>query len=208
MIDRINNYWSKRAEEFGEFLFYDLASPQRTVWTDFIRENLPKRDARIRALDTGTGAGFFAFILAELGCETVAVDYSQAMLKQARIGAEKLHYAPIDFLQMDAQNMTFEDGSFDFIISRNMTWTLSEPDRVYAEWYRLLTPGGVVLNIDANYGYVFKMADESGWTEKENAKWETSKYKFVGTEPSMVIERNTIAKQLSIASEVRTVGFE
>ena len=106
-------------------------------------------------------------------------------------------------VQMDAQNMTFEDGSFDFIISRNVTWTVPEPEKVYSEWFRLLSPGGVVINIDANYGYVFKKADESGWTEKQNAKWESSDQKLIGTRPDMVIERNDIAKNLSIASQER-----
>ncbi len=80
---------------------------------------------------------------------------------------------------------------------------MPEPEKVYAEWFRLLAPGGVVINIDANYGYVFKKADESGWTEKQNAKWESSDQKLIGTRPDMVNKRNDIAKQLSIAAQER-----
>ena len=203
MQERINNYWSKRAEEFSHFRLLDLAGPQRDVWLDIFREHLPRREGTIRALDTGTGAGFFAFLLAHLGCETTGIDYSQDMIDQAHANAAMLRYPPVTFLQMDAQNMSFPDESFDFIISRNVTWTVPEPEKIYSEWFRLLTPGGVVLNIDANYGYVFKKADESGWTEKQNARWAESKDKLIGTRPDMVNERNDIAKQLSIAAERR-----
>ena len=200
---RINTYWSMRAEEFSQFRLLDLAGPQRMVWRRIISEQLPEKEGTIRALDCGTGAGFYAFILAELGCETTGIDYSQDMIDQADTNAALLRYPPVRFLHMDAQAMSFDDESFDFIISRNMTWTVPEPEKVYSEWYRLLAPGGVVMNIDANYGYVFKKADESGWTEKQNAKWEESGHKWIGTRPDMVNERNDIAKNLSIAKEVR-----
>lgn len=203
MQERINNYWSKRAEEFSQFRLLDLAGPQRHVWSQLIKENLPKRDGKIKALDTGTGAGFYAFILADLGCETVGIDYSQDMIDQANANAAMLKYPPIEFRQMDAQSMDYRDETFDFIISRNVTWTVPEPEKVYEEWFRLLTPGGVIINIDANYGYVFKKADESGWTEKQNENWGKDGLNWIGTRPDMVRERNDIAKQLSIAAEVR-----
>lgn len=203
MQERINAYWSKRAEEFSQLRLLDLAGPQHRVWRNIMTQNLPKREGKIRALDTGTGAGFYAFILAELGCETTGIDYSQEMIDQARATAVRLHCPPIAFLRMDAQNMSFEDESFDFIISRNVTWTVPDPAKVYSEWFRLLTPGGVLMNIDANYGYIFKKADESGWTEKHNAKWEQSANKRLGTRPDMVNERNDFAKKLSITSERR-----
>ena len=203
MQERINAYWSMRAEEFSRFRLLDLAGPQRMVWRDIISQHLPKKEGKIRALDTGTGAGFYAFIMAELGCDVTGIDYSQDMIDQARANAAMLHFPPVTFLQMDAQSMSFEDESFDFIISRNVTWTVPEPEKIYKEWFRLLVPGGVVVNIDANYGYVFKKSDESGWTEKQNAKWEQSEQKLIGTRPDMVNERNDIAKNLSIAAERR-----
>ena len=55
------------------------------------------------------------------------------------------------FSQMDAQDLTFEDDTFDVVLSRNLTWNLEHPDRAYAEWLRVLRPGGVLLNFDANW---------------------------------------------------------
>ena len=44
------------------------------------------------------------------------------------------------------------DGSFDMIISRNLTWTLPHVRHAYREWIRVLKKGGILLNFDANYG--------------------------------------------------------
>ena len=44
MQERVNIYWSKRAEEFSHFRLLDLAGPQRTAWTEIIRQHLPKKE--------------------------------------------------------------------------------------------------------------------------------------------------------------------
>jgi len=51
---------------------------------------------------------------------------------------------------MDAQHLTFGDNAFDVVLSCNLTWNLEHPGRAYAEWLRVLKPGGVLLNFDAN----------------------------------------------------------
>ena len=53
---------------------------------------------------------------------------------------------------MDAENPEFPEGTFDVIISRNLTWTLPHVSHAYGEWLRVLKKGGVLLNFDANYG--------------------------------------------------------
>ena len=43
MMNRINTYWSRRAEEFSDARRLDLDGPLRGVWTECIREYLPKK---------------------------------------------------------------------------------------------------------------------------------------------------------------------
>ena len=167
--ERINDYWSKRADEFGDARYTDMQSEKRENWTRLIEAHLPDKRP-LRALDVGTGAGFFSFILRDLGCEVTGIDYSGEMLKNAHKNCERLGYTDIRFLQMDAQNLEFEDGSFDFIFTRNVTWTLPDPATAYAEMLRVLSPGGRLMNADANYAAGFKVMDEKGWTEK--AAWD------------------------------------
>ncbi|HCP71234.1 MAG TPA: class I SAM-dependent methyltransferase, partial [Clostridiales bacterium] len=41
----------------------------------------------------------------------------------------------IAFRHMDAQQLGFPDGTFDVVLSRNLTWTLPEPEKAYAQWH-------------------------------------------------------------------------
>ena len=54
-------------------------------------------------------------------------------------------------MTMDAENLLFEDGFFDVVVTRNLTWTLPDPIKAYNEWTRVLKQGGVLLNFDAEY---------------------------------------------------------
>ena len=61
MEKRIDKYWSMRAEEFSRFRLVDLASPIRLSWHEFFKKEFSDVGKRpVRALDCGTGAGFFA----------------------------------------------------------------------------------------------------------------------------------------------------
>ena len=101
-------------------------------------------------LDVGTGTGFFAILLAEKGHRVEGIDLTPAMLEEARRLAKQRNL-DITFREMDAQNLAYPDGTFDVVISRNLTWTLPAPERAYASWFRVLKPGGVLLNFDAEY---------------------------------------------------------
>ncbi len=85
------------------------------------------------------------------------------MLAQAKENAGEL-VDEIRFVEMNAEDLAFEDGSFDAVISRNLTWNLPHPDRAYAEWARVLKPGSLLLNFDANwYTYLFDDEAHSAW---------------------------------------------
>lgn len=200
MQERINAYWSGRADEFSQNRLEDLKGPARNIWRDIIRENMPDK-TNIRALDVGTGAGFHVFLLADMGVSASGVDYSAAMIEKAKINAKMLGYDDVVFLRMDAQKLSFPDASFDLIISRNVTWTLPDPRQAYSEWCRVLAPGGVMMNFDANYGHAFKLADRDGITDKQRTDWKACNYKVQGRK--MIRERNDIAQKLYICDEIR-----
>ena len=82
-----------------------------------------------------------------------AVDYTEAMLEEAKKNAGAFTQK-ITYCQMDASHLAFVDETFDAVVSRNLTWNLEDPEQAYKEWMRVLKPGGVLLNFDANYGAV------------------------------------------------------
>ena len=123
--------------------------------------------SRIRILDIGTGPGFFAILLAEQGYNVTAVDFTPSMLEEARKNAGDLA-DQICFQQMDAQDIRFAEDSFDVIVSRNVTWVLQDPERAYKSWYKVLKPGGIMLNFDANW-YRF-LVDEDTKVKHDEAR--------------------------------------
>ena len=160
ILEENREYWTGRASGYSEVNKLELSTAQRQKWKECLRGELTRHfpgrpPAGLRVLEVGTGPGFFAILLRELGCEVTAIDLTPAMLAEAKENAGALADG-IRFLEMNAEELSFSDGSFDAVISRNLTWNLPHPGRAYAEWARVLKPGGLLMNFDANwYAYLF-----------------------------------------------------
>ena len=146
---RVKDYWTQRSHDFGTVRKNELENEMGQRWLHEIERFLPE-GRKLDILDVGTGTGFFAILLAEIGHRVEGIDLTPAMLEEARTLAKQRNL-DITFREMDAQNLAYPDGTFDVVISRNLTWTLPDPERAYASWFRVLKPGGVLLNFDAEY---------------------------------------------------------
>lgn len=154
LLTQIEEYWTGRAEGYSQVNRHELETGQDDVWLAEIRKHLPDRE-HLNILDVGTGPGFFAILLARAGYDVTAVDYTEAMLAEAKKNAGALA-KKIRFRRMDAQHLEFPDQTFDVVISRNLTWNLENPEQAYTEWMRVLKKDGKLLNFDANwYGHLF-----------------------------------------------------
>ena len=151
LLRDIEKYWTNRAEGYSQVNQEELAGENRYHWIRELEAQIPSgRKEELEILDIGTGPGFFSILLAEKGYHVTAVDYTEAMLEEARKNAGALA-GNIQFYRMDAQSLGFLDESFDVIVTRNLTWNLENPIQAYREWKRVLKPGGVLLNYDANW---------------------------------------------------------
>lgn len=200
------SYWTNRTAGYSGVNQDELASGQRVVWRTVISERIharfPGRSPReIKVLDVGTGPGFFAIILAELGYSVTAVDYTRTMLDAARENAGVLA-RKITFLQMNAEELTFPEGSFDVLVTRNLTWNLHHPEKAYAQWTRALKPGGLLLNFDANwYSYLHDpQAQEGHLRDRENIRQSGVEDETAGTD---VAAMEAIAMQAPLSSRRR-----
>ena len=166
LLQEIESYWTTRTDGYSEVNQKELAGMQKAAWLKVLTEHFPQKEKKdLRILDIGTGPGFFPTILSEAGYEIDAADYTPGMLEKAKENVGK--YADhVRFWREDAQNLDFENETFDVIISRNLTWNLEEPARAYAEWMRVLKPGGKLLNFDANwYGYLYDDSKREAYEE-------------------------------------------
>ena len=146
---RVKDYWTQRSHDFGTVRKNELENEMGQRWLREIQRFLPEGRS-LDILDVGTGTGFFAILLAEKGHRVEGIDLTPAMLEEARTLAKQRNL-DITFREMDAQNLAYPDDTFDVVISRNLTWALPDPERAYAAWFRVLKPGGVLLNFDAEY---------------------------------------------------------
>lgn len=146
---RIENYWDERSKDFSKSRRLELDGVDGAAWRNILKKNLPA--GKLKVLDVGTGAGFFAAILSKLGHRVIGVDMSTKMLGEAIKNLRELKLQA-DFKRMNAQSLDFDDETFDVVVTRNLTWTLPDVKAAYREWYRVLKVGGVLMNFDSDYG--------------------------------------------------------
>ena len=148
----IEKRWQASAEGYGESIRKEL-SDEREKWEAYIQKHVMVEEG-MKILDIGCGPGFFTILMSGEGHETMGIDASSKMIEEAKKNA-KQESANAVFKVMDCHHIEFPDNTFDLIISRNVVWTLLEPEKAYREWYRILKPGGKMLIFDAAYNRDF-----------------------------------------------------
>jgi 2-polyprenyl-3-methyl-5-hydroxy-6-metoxy-1,4-benzoquinol methylase len=92
-----------------------------------------------RILDVGCGDGFYDAEIARRGSRVVGIDINRKRLAVA----EKRHASDlVAFHFMDGEEMAFEDGSFDKVVSFCVIEHFGDDDRVLVNVHRVLKPGG------------------------------------------------------------------
>ena len=110
---------------------------------------LPTRYAKIRkgdtVIDLGSGAGNDCFVArAETG-ETgklIGIDFTPAMIANARKHAETRGFNNVEFREGDIENMPVSDEVADVIVSNCVLNLVPDKRAVFADIYRVLKPGG------------------------------------------------------------------
>ncbi len=101
---------------------------------------LPEFSGRA-GLDIGCGEGHNTRMLASRGASMTAVDISEVFIGHAR-QTEADEPLGIDYHIASAVDLPFADGSFDFVTGFMSFMDVPETERVIAESFRVLRPGG------------------------------------------------------------------
>jgi len=96
-------------------------------------------------IDLGCGAGADACVAALLvGAEgrVIGIDYTPAMISKARGNAMVSGFANLEFYEADMTSLPVENAYADVVISNGAINLSADKERVLAEAYRILRPGG------------------------------------------------------------------
>jgi arsenite methyltransferase len=100
---------------------------------------------REHVLDLGSGSGTDVFCAAvQVGRfgRVVGLDFTDEQLAKARRLRDRDRFAQVDFVDGTIDELPFEDGSFDVVISNGVINLSPIKHRVFAEAARVLRPGG------------------------------------------------------------------
>jgi ubiquinone/menaquinone biosynthesis C-methylase UbiE len=94
-----------------------------------------------RLLDVGCGAGQTAIPAARRGLHVTGIDIAENLVEHARQRARKEGLVA-RFDQGDAEELPYADASFDVAVTLIGAMFAPDPDRVTAEFARVVRPGG------------------------------------------------------------------
>ena len=105
-----------------------------------------------RVLDFGTGSGWVARMLNQMGLKAVGVDVSGSAVRFAAdiIAADPYvrRDIPLEFATYDGYKLPFDDASFDRVACFDTFHHIPNKKQVLAELHRVLVPGGRVAFVE------------------------------------------------------------
>jgi ubiquinone/menaquinone biosynthesis C-methylase UbiE len=98
------------------------------------------------ALEIGSGTGYFSLNLVQLGAieRLTATDISPGMLKRLATTAAGLGLSGVSTVATEAEELPFEDASFDLVFGHAVLHHIPDLNRAFAEFRRVLRPGGMI----------------------------------------------------------------
>jgi phosphatidylethanolamine/phosphatidyl-N-methylethanolamine N-methyltransferase len=97
-----------------------------------------------KILEVGVGTGINAGLYPR-SCEVTGIDFSSSMLEKARERILRKGLTNIRLLQMDAQDLKFDDDTFDIVYAPYLISVVPDPVKVACEMRRVCKPGGRII---------------------------------------------------------------
>src|SRR5437762_4580495 len=135
--------------------FFQFKQNQKQGWAHFApleALTIPQaarlvRHARVkngdRVLDVGCGTGVVAVTAARLGARATGLDLTPALLERARENSQ-IAGVGIEWREGDAENLPFDDGAFDVVVSQFGHIFAPRPEVAVAQMLRVLKRGGTI----------------------------------------------------------------
>jgi len=139
-----NGKIKKRYDRIAKY-FDSLEKPMGTSGFDKWRKELV-RQVNGKTLEIGVGTGKNLPYYAK-DISLTAIDFSKNMLDKA-IAKHKNSLPNVNFLEMDVENMDFEDDTFDTVITSCVFCSVPDPVKGLKEIKRVLKPDGQLIMLE------------------------------------------------------------
>ncbi len=131
-----------RVAPFYDFMEGLVERSRYSKWRELLWSKIEGN--KILEVGVGTGKNFPSY---PSDAEIIAIDFSEKMLDR---GAEKARKRGMKIVlqQMDVQNLSFEDNTFDTIVATFVFCSVPDPTKGLKEIGRVCKPGGKVLLLE------------------------------------------------------------
>lgn len=141
-VSSIKSAYKRYARHYDRF-FGPIFNPGRKLAVEIAN---PRPEQRILEVGVGTGLSLPYY---RQDARVVGIDISTDMLDIARQRVAEGGLGQVeDLLEMDAEDLKFEDDSFDCVVAMYVASVVPNPDRLIAEMRRVCRPGGDILVIN------------------------------------------------------------
>jgi SAM-dependent methyltransferase len=125
-----------------------------------VRKALGELRAFECSLEVGAGTGYFSLNMLQAGvvADAVCTDISPGMLDALEANARRLDL-DVATVACDAEELPFEDASFDLVFGHAVLHHLPDLDRAFGEFRRVLRPGGRLFFAGEPSRYGDRIAD-------------------------------------------------
>lgn len=148
--DRVQKIFTDIAWDYERF--NRLSSfGQYVSWLETLIDKSPIRsDARMLDVAGGTGDVTFMACNRKKPKEIILSDYTPAMLEVAmeRLAEGENRGVPVDLAVVDAQDIPYEDESFDIVTMSYGIRNMPKREQALSEMYRILKPGGALCVLE------------------------------------------------------------
>ena len=108
-----------------------------------------------KLLEVACGSGAQALLFCRNGAELTAIDISEQSVAETKKVLTENHLGKVPVKKMDAENLSFQENTFDLVYFNSLLMHIKDKDKVISESLRVLKPGGKLIFIETLKSWLF-----------------------------------------------------